>query len=332
MNGLQERLSENELRKYSLLTEAASLYYEKNMTQAEIADRLCISRSRISRLLTRARELGIVQIRINRFLERNYAVEELLCQRFGLKQALVFDSARHDAESALQGTVELAARCLNELIDRKMTVGISVGHVVAKTIQAIRPAGAFSVDVVQIMGYAGYAFNEEDEPDYNAMSSMLAAKYGGAAHYLNAPLYVSDPATKEQLLSDPAVSHTLALALNADLILTGIGTLNDFLQSNPWTGYMIPQMRAALKKQGAVGCIGARFFDRDGRILSNEWNENCIGLKLEDIRRMETVVAVASGPDKTEAIRAALNGRLINVLITDYATVESLFRPRLQEA
>lgn len=317
---MQEKaFNQKELHNYSLLTEAASLYYEKGMTQADIADRLCVSRTRISRMLTKAQELGIVQIQIRHFLERNYAAEERLCQRFGLKQALIFDSAHHSPQDIHREVCALASRYLSQQINRRLTIGISVGRSVADTIDGIKPQAPCAVDVVQIMGFAA---TQASLPDYNGIASRLASKYGGIVHYLNTPLLVPDLYVKQQILSDPLISKTLRLAINADMVLTGIGSIDDFLMDNPWMGYMTPEIFQQLRRQGAVGCIGARFFDQNGQVLSNEWNNRCIGLELEDIKRMHEVVAVSCGREKTQAIHAALCGRLINVLVTDYASVE----------
>ena len=45
--------------------------------------------------------------------------------------------------------------------------------------------------------------------------------------------------------------------------------------------------------QGAIGCLGARFFNKDGKILDNAWNRRCVGIELEDIRKIKEVIVVA---------------------------------------
>ena len=48
-----------------LLIEIAHLYYDKNLTQAQIARKYNISRSSISKMITKARLLGIVEVVIH---------------------------------------------------------------------------------------------------------------------------------------------------------------------------------------------------------------------------------------------------------------------------
>ena len=47
-----------------LLVRTAQLYYEQELTQASISQRLGLSRQKVQRLLSKAREQGIVRINI----------------------------------------------------------------------------------------------------------------------------------------------------------------------------------------------------------------------------------------------------------------------------
>ena len=53
-----------EYSKTALIVKVAKLYFEVGMSQAEIAQELDISRSYVSRLLTDAKEQGIVSIAV----------------------------------------------------------------------------------------------------------------------------------------------------------------------------------------------------------------------------------------------------------------------------
>ena len=52
-------------KQWNTLATVANLYYNSGLTQNQIADMMYTSRSKISRMLSEARELGIVEIRIN---------------------------------------------------------------------------------------------------------------------------------------------------------------------------------------------------------------------------------------------------------------------------
>ena len=74
----------------NLLVNLARAYYERGLTQEEIARTLPISRSQVSRYLTEARELGIVQFRVIDPTERADGLSTELMNRFpALKSAIV---------------------------------------------------------------------------------------------------------------------------------------------------------------------------------------------------------------------------------------------------
>ena len=52
-----------------IMAEVASLYFERGLSQQEIADRLFFSRSKVSRLLSKAIEEKVEEIKINYPLE-----------------------------------------------------------------------------------------------------------------------------------------------------------------------------------------------------------------------------------------------------------------------
>jgi DNA-binding transcriptional regulator LsrR (DeoR family) len=79
-----------------------------------------------------------------------------------------------------------------------------------------------------------------------------------------------------------------------------------------------------LLRKGTVGDIALRYYDADGECIESEINDRIIGMTLEQIKQVPRVVGVSGGPQKVDAIRAALRGRLINVLITDSVTAGKL--------
>jgi DNA-binding transcriptional regulator LsrR (DeoR family) len=81
---------------------------------------------------------------------------------------------------------------------------------------------------------------------------------------------------------------------------------------------------AELQACGAVGDIALRFFDANGQPVQHEIFDRMIGLDLDQIRKIPRVIGAAGGEAKVEVIRAALRGKLINVLVTDERTAVNL--------
>jgi DNA-binding transcriptional regulator LsrR (DeoR family) len=79
-----------------------------------------------------------------------------------------------------------------------------------------------------------------------------------------------------------------------------------------------------LLKKGAVGSINLSYFDKDGNLVRSELNDRIIGLTLDELKKLPRIVGVAGGSAKVNAIYAALQAKLVNVLVTDHLTAKAL--------
>jgi DNA-binding transcriptional regulator LsrR (DeoR family) len=73
-----------------------------------------------------------------------------------------------------------------------------------------------------------------------------------------------------------------------------------------------------------VGDISLHFYDSDGIEVESEFQKRVIGVSFEDMKKIPRMVGVAGGPEKYEAILGALQGGIINTLITDTQTAQRL--------
>ena len=96
---------------------------------------------------------------------------------------------------------------------------------------------------------------------------------------------------------------------DATIISNGILNQNDFLY---------------LSMQGAVGDILTHFIDKDGKPIHSDVEERLFSTPLETLKSLNNVIGISGGPQKVEAIRAALKGGYLDVLITDEETAMQL--------
>jgi DNA-binding transcriptional regulator LsrR (DeoR family) len=314
-------INDKEIRRLSFLAEIASLYYEHDLTQSQIAERMFVSRSRVSRLLKQAKEKGLVDVKINFVGERYYELEQIFIRKFGLRDVRIFNSRNKMEDETLKGITMLAAQYLQEQIKEGTTLGISWGRTVYETVRAFEERGRMPIDVVQIIGSAS-SYNTYI--DCRESVRKISRIYGGKAHYLNVPLYVEDDNARMVLLNDPFVSETMELAHNADIILTGIGSMKPENFWHLWEGYLNEDILESVKNEGAIGYLCAHFYDKWGNVLDNELNKRIVAVNISNLRKIKTVIGVAGGIDKVEAIIGAIRGKCINVLITDYNTANEI--------
>lgn len=299
----------------AILSQVAHMYYDLKMSQPEIAEKLYFSRSKVSRMLNKALELGIVDIKIKRFLARMPSFERKIESLFGLKQAMVmtnFDES--DDEDAQDGLFNYAAMYVSSQLKGSYVLGITGSETVTRVVHKLTKIHACDLEVVQTIGATISKYMSGE------LVNFIAQTYGGTAHFLNTPLYVDDIYVKEMLLRDPAVMKALHLMKHCNLILMGIGKFNVDGDMPNWYGYMTSEHREEMESLGAVGSICAQFFDINGNLLSCDWNQKCITIPWEDIKRADLRVAIAAGKSKVSSILGALRGKLVDVLITDTTT------------
>lgn len=308
---------------YALVSQIAHMYYDLGMLQPEIADRLFFSRSKISRLLKAAKDMGIVEIHVNQVFDRAEPVEKKLCSTFGLKEAIVitcFEGA--DTETTHRAVTDFAAEYVSGLIKGTQTIGITNGATMLELCKKLHKKENAYINAVQLMGSFSNIYMHGES---RQLISMLLETWQGIGHYLNAPLYVSEPSVRSYLLEEISNKGVFDLMKRCSLILTGIGNLNES-ENSKWYTYQTKEHLAELEKNLAIGSICAQYYDIHGRKVRGNWNENCVAMPLDEIRSNRMTIGVACGLDRVDAILGALRGKLLNVLISDTETVTQVLK------
>jgi len=304
-----------------LLAQVASLYYEDDLTQGEIARRVGTSRSTVSRMLQEARDAGVVEITVHYPWRTVPQLEDALRMRFGLCQARVLLGRECTYEEIVRGLGALAARYVEGVVHADTVLGISWGLAVHSTVRALRPERRLPITVVQMVGAVGEGDPLIDGPD---LARLLAGVYGGQYRYLHAPLIVEDLRARDVLLQEPRIRETLELARRADVALVGIGAPHAAVYSLLRAGYVDRGAIAGLLAQGVAGDVCARHYDAQGRELDIDLNRRIVGIELEALHDVGQVVGVAGGEAKAGAIVGALRGGHVDVLVTDDAAARKI--------
>jgi deoxyribonucleoside regulator len=295
------------------LVDAARMYYEQELSQQEIASKLGKSRPTISRMLAEARRVGIVQIDIHVPEERSPTLERALQDRFGLSDVRVQLLPKGDASPA-DTLGQAAATYLQAIMRDGMTVGVSNGRTLAATAKYLRPERSLQLSIVQIIGALGDDNPRIDGPD---IARSLADAYDADCRFLHVPLLVESVAVKQTLVRDRNISQTLRMGAAADVALLGVGTLDTADRSPIFDGFLSASEMAQLRDADAVGHVCGEFYTRSGERAPVDINDRTIAIGLSALRKIPTVIAVAGGATKAEAILGAIRGGYFNTLITD---------------
>jgi deoxyribonucleoside regulator len=297
------------------LAQVASWYYEEGVDQETIAQRIGRSRSMVSRLLEKARQAGLVEVNVHYPLRTEPALEQELCSTFGLAEALVLAQPPADYRLLLRRLGELGARALEARLHDDMVIGVGWGTGVHAVVQVMPELPLRKITVVQLIGAIGHG---DPLIDGNELARWLAQKLGGSYRYLPAPVLVETEEVAQTLLRNRSIAETVEVALSAEVVLTGIGTVAPGLSGLLRAGYLSESDLAEFARLGIVGDILGFQIDAEGRSADVSHNRRVIGLpSIECLRGIPHVIAVSGSRAKARPILAALRGRYCNVLITD---------------
>lgn len=304
------------------MTKVAELYYERNLSQREIAVMLDLSRSMVSRLLSEAREAGIVTITIKRPLEKNDPLSELLRRKFGLREVVVIPTAASTGDTLKQAGAAAAELLQNILADNSI-LGVSWGRTLYETLQALPVLPLAGVQVVQLSGGLGEGNPANDGPE---LALRFAEKLNGSCRYLHAPALVEDGNIRDQLLQQSQIRQTVERAAQAQILLTGIGSLADNLSSLNRAGYLSEAERQSCLAAGAVGHLLARMIDIHGREIDHRFNRRVVSAPLSLLQQAGWSIGVAVARQKAPAVLGAIRGGYFNTLILDESVAQEVLR------
>lgn len=300
---------------------AARLYYADGLSQAQVAKMVGASQAKVSRMLSQAREQGIVRISVPEFSPRDEVLEAQLCKRFGLKQAIVVRRLGKQSPADLRSTVGyFAAPVVSSWLTPTTTLAIAGGRTLRSLAEKMQPPDAVhGVTVVQSMG------NIDEVPGpYDALEfgRIIAQRWHGTLLTLNTPALLVDAGVCRQFMAVEQVRKVFDRLSKADIALVGVGNLQNsvFLERR----VLKPRDIELLKRSGAVGEIVGRFYDAQGKECETPFRHRVISIGLDKLRRMEQVVGVVAGSDRTAAILGAIRGGILKSLVLDDAAAQAL--------
>jgi DNA-binding transcriptional regulator LsrR (DeoR family) len=300
-----------------LLGRVAQMYYGHGLTHQEIADALGLSRVRVTRLLSEARETGVVEIIVHA-TESVFAEEErALVGAYGLKQAWIAPTVP-EAVKADKALAAVGAEALSQLIDKGTVVALGLSTTVALVVRDL-PHRQLSASFVPLAGSSA-GLTTGSNPHELALE--LAARTEGRAFHLPAPLLAATAEGAQSAYADPGVRDVLERAAAADVLVAGLGSMDP--GHGILLGALAPGERQDLLDRGAAGDLAGRFFDQDGEAVGGPLDDRVVGVQLEQIRQIPARMVIARGAVKIGPLKGALAGQLINMLVTDIDTARAL--------
>lgn len=310
----------NELR---LISRVAQMYHIEGKRQADIAQHLRLSQATVSRMLKRAEAEDIVRTTVIPPVGTYSELESALRERFNLPEAVVVDCSE-DRDGAIMARIgEAAAHLLEVTLAPGEIIGVSSwSQTIFKMVENIHPQkSARAKYVVQTLGGMG---DPSVQTHATQLTTRLAKLTGAEPKLLPVQGVTTSREAKLLMLGEPFVRDTMDLFGNITLAIVGIGAVEPSELLARSGNIFSARELADLADAGAVGDISLRFFDKDGKTVKTPLDDRVIGISLEDLTKIERVIALAGGAKKVDAIAGALRTGVIDMLVTDKFTAERL--------
>lgn len=315
------------------LVEISSMYYLQGMNQEQIAKTFGISRSAVSMLLTEAKNMGIVQVKIN---DPSSNMDELgreLESMFSLNKCIVVPSGTHKRDALLHITATQAVRyASSELITSHSSVGIAWGNTCRTFMEAFpEDTNLCDVTVVPLIGVSPMLTQEYR---LNESIRVFADKMRGDPLFIYSPGLVDTLEDKRRIYESSFMQPILDRWKSLDCAILGIGSCQrrDGTYASRGTGKNCEAAGGNIsdgktlfeeicaRPDMIVGDLCARQLSIKGEFANSDFNNKLIGVTRENLSSIRNVMAIAVGSNKVFAIIGALNTHLINVFVTDENT------------
>jgi DNA-binding transcriptional regulator LsrR (DeoR family) len=301
-----------------LLVQIAQMYYQEDKNQSQISKELNIHRSTISRLLKKSREEGIVTITINYDLAGTYSLEKELEETFGLKKAIVVPTAIDiQSEQKLQLLGAAANKYLQTILEEEMTIGFSWGQAMSMVAAELQETEKNNLMCIPLIG--GPSGRLIGEYHVNTITFEASKKLKSKAILIDSPAFPETKELKEALMANQ-FNQELSIAI------FGIGS-PQMKDSTRWKLFYDDNILEGLEDQ-VVGDVISHFYNAQGQHISSKLDERLIGITLEELKKVNYRIAVAESLEKVSAIRGALRGKYMNVLVTTQETAEAILKEK----
>ncbi|WP_298014744.1 sugar-binding transcriptional regulator [uncultured Megasphaera sp.] len=306
--------------KDALSIDVAKLYYESDMSQQKIANKLGISRPSVSRFLQYAKEQGFVQIKIVDPIDLRQSLGDKLCKKYHLKDAIIANAPLDDDQELKKAIGQTAASYLWKIVKDNDIIGVGWGSSLYQMALQLKTKPVKGVQVVQLKG--GISYSKVNTYAHEIVT-LVADAFSTTGIFLPIPVMFDNVEVKRLVEHDKYVKNILDMGKKANIAVVTVGTASS--ESILFhLGYYIDDKDRELLSKKAAGDLCSRFYDDDYNIVDEELNARTVGLQLDEFKKKETRILVAGGKEKIRAIHTALKAGYMNVLITDRYTALAL--------
>jgi DNA-binding transcriptional regulator LsrR (DeoR family) len=309
--------------RYEEMYEAAIRYYVHNETMESIARHLKVSRSSVSRLLSQARETGIVRVSLAAEIGSRSPAALTLSQTFNVKVHLVTVGDAASSGARMERVCRLGASLLAESAHDGALIGCAWGVTTANTVRYLERRPLRDAYIVQMNGGNNAQYTAAFY--VGSILEPLGEAFDARVIHFPVPAFFDYKATKEAMWRERSVQAVIAYHNRLDLAIFGVGAIHGRVPSHVYSaGYLEHDDLAQLAADGVVGDVNTVLFREDGSYTDIALNERATGLTPADMQRIPTRIGVVADPSRASAVLGALRAQTITDLVIDDATAHAV--------
>jgi len=302
-----------------VLYKIAKHYYEDELNIQEISKLFKISIATVSRLLKKARDKRIVEIKINPLKEDSDEIEDAIEKKYGLREVYVV-SAMSGQDDMYAEAASIVSDILERLTKENTYVGVSWGETEMKLFDSVKVEKKLGINIVPIIGGLGTI---ETGVFTNAIAKKVADKFHGKSHLINFPAVLDSESTKSIIEKDSNTTRIFKLWQKLKIAMVGVGDLSQESSLRKYGIFSEAELES-LRSCGAIGEVNVNCLDKDGRFVINDINKRMILLSLAQLKEIETVILFTFGTTKEKGTKAVLRSKVADIFITDMDSAELL--------
>jgi len=309
----------NDSVKLKLISKVAQLYYLENYMQKDIAKKMSISRVAVSRILSKARKLKLVEIKINSLKDSFGDLELEIEKKFKLKECVIVSQF----ESEKNAFIELS-KYLSEILDRIVKpgdyIGVSWGYSLGIISEYIELKQKNNISVIPIIGSLGVI---EEGINSNVIAKNFAHGFDGVSYLINSPAVLESIEAKKVMENEESNKRIFELSKKINLAIVGASDLGPMSSLHKFSNYNSDDFKY-LTSLGVEGVVNLSSIDKNGNVVPNMVDRRTITLSFDKLRKVKNVILIAVGERKKEVMKAALKSGIISILMTDETTARSI--------
>ena len=299
---------------------AAWHYYVEGLTQERIAEKLGLGRVKVHRVLSAARDEGIIQFKIRNRIGDCVHLQSQLVARHGLAEAIVVPSAA-DSRNVPAMIGHAAGEYLSARIGAGDVIGVGWGRTMQAAISHIARRPVARTAVVSLLG--GLTHLAPLNPA--GAAAELAGRLDAECYVLPVPVFADKPSDRDVFMGQRSIKDVLLWARRASIAVLSVGS---FSRDNPIAdfGFIRAHEWDELEEAGAVGDILGHFINAEGKLVDHPINRRACSLPIEDLIAIPNIVMVSGGREKEAVLSAALKFVKVTTLVTDEDCARSLLQ------